>query len=423
MTQPGADHLPLTELLTPADLAGVADAVRRSCERATPLYPIGGGTRLSYGAVPVEPGVGLSLGRLDRLVDYPARDLTITVQAGMTLAELAGRLAAEGQRLPVDVPRPDRATVGGVLSTSVPGPRQYGCGTIRDYVIGLRAVDGSGTPFAGGGRVVKNAAGYDLCRLLTGSLGTLAVIVEVTLMVKPRPECSALLACPLCDWEHAERLLAGLVHSSTLPAAIELVAGPAWQDDPLLGPLPPSCVAGLVVGLEGTAAEVEWMIGRLQEELGQAGGKASTILQDAQADLLWGRLTEFPSAPAPGALEPVVLRVHVLPDQTVQTVEDLLRLDPAGSVLAHAGNGMILARLSLAPDRVAELLEGRLRPELSGRGGSAVVLSQPTGAGLGPVTVWGPRGPAHALMQSIKDQFDPRHVLNRGRFVFASPTR
>ncbi len=131
----------------------------------------------------------------------------------MTVAALARRLAAEGQRLPIDVPQSQRATIGGAVASCLPGPRQFRCGTIRDYVIGLRAVDGGGAEFSAGGRVVKNAAGYDLCRLVTGSLGTLAVVVQVTLMVKPLPETSAILAAALSGWPTAERLLAGLTAS------------------------------------------------------------------------------------------------------------------------------------------------------------------------------------------------------------------
>ena len=420
MTHNDRDSLPLTELVAPADEAAVAEAVRAVAEQGTPLYPIGGGTSLDYGVRPVEPGLGLSLGRLGRLVDYPARDLTITVEAGTTMAALSKRLAAEGQRLPVDVPHPDRATIGGVVAAGLPGPRQYGRGTIRDYVIGLRAVDGLGTTFSAGGRVVKNAAGYDLCRLLGGSLGTLGVLVQVTLMVKPMPEASALVACSLPEWETAERLLSALIQTRTLPVAVELLGGPAWQNDPALGPLPEPCVGWLVVGLEGSFAEVDWMIGQLREEWRQAGIDAPLALRGNRADPLWERLSEFPSPGHDEGREEFSIQANVLPGDTVGVISRLVRADPAGSILAHAGNGMIVARLALEPGRLAALLQSELRPHLCPLGGTAVVLSQPPGARLERETVWGPPRPAQALMQSIKDQFDPKNILNRGRFVFPS---
>jgi len=412
------DSLPLTELVAPADQAAVAEAVRAAAEQGTPLYPIGGGTSLDYGLRPTEPGLGLSLGRLNRLVDYPARDLTVTAEAGMTIAALSKRLATEGQRLPVDVPHADRATIGGVVAAGLPGPRQYGRGTIRDYVIGLRAVDGLGTTFSAGGRVVKNAAGYNLCRLLGGSLGTLGVLVQVTLMVKPMPETSALVACSLPDWETAERLLSALIHSRTLPVAVELLGGPAWQNDPALGPLPQACVGWLVVGLEGSFAEVEWMIGQLREEWRQAGIDSPSAFRGNRADPFWERLSEFPSpAPDDGRAE-FSIQASVLPGDTVGVISRLVRAYPAASILAHAGNGMTLARLALEPGRLAALVDKELRPHVSALGGTAVVVSQPPGASLGRETIWGPPRPAQALMQSIKDQFDPKNILNRGRFVF-----
>ncbi len=114
---------------------------------------------------------------------------------------------------------------------------------MRDYVIGISAVDGRGTAFKGGGRVVKNVAGYDFCKLLTGSLGTLGIITQLTLKLKPMPDQSALAACPFSDLAEAERLLAALAHTAVSPTAIELLVGPHWQGHPALPPLPAGCSA------------------------------------------------------------------------------------------------------------------------------------------------------------------------------------
>ena len=132
----------------------------------------------------------------------------------------------------------DRA-LGGVIATNASGPRRYGQGTIRDYVIGITAVDGRGVEFHGGGRVVKNVAGYDFCKLLTGSLGTLGVITQVTLKVKPRPRVSSLVACDVASFEEAEKLLAAFGQSRTTPTAIELLSGPAWNEVESWGHRPP----------------------------------------------------------------------------------------------------------------------------------------------------------------------------------------
>ena len=413
--------LPLTDTATPADQAAVAEIVRSAAAAGTPLYPIGGGTSLDYGAHPARPGLGLSLAGLTRIVDYPARDLTITIEAGVTIAELAAHLAGERQRLPVDIPQAGRATVGGAVATNPSGPRRYRWGTLRDCVIGIRAVDGLGTTFSGGGRVVKNAAGYDLCRLLIGSLGTLGVITQVTFMVKPMPETSALTACEVADFEAAERLLADLVRTETLPAAIELLVGPAWRSEPLLGPPLASGIGRLVVGFEGTQPEVDWMIGELHQQWQHSGISPSATHAGAEASLLWDRLTEFPADPLEtDGPAPWLAEIRVLPSQTAGCIQRLLEADPACSIQAHAGSGVILARLWFKPEQGVELVEARVRPIVAAAGGSMILLSHPAGVQPDRCTVWGPPGNGQQVMQAIKDQFDPQGILNPGRFIFPS---
>ncbi len=136
--------LPLDDTLTPADEAEVARVVRDCATSGLAVYALGGQTSLDVGLPGRRRGIGLSLAGLNRIVDYPARDMTITVEAGLTIADLTSALAAENQWLPIDVPQPDRATLGGAIATNTSGPRRFGQGTIRDYVIGIRAVDGRG---------------------------------------------------------------------------------------------------------------------------------------------------------------------------------------------------------------------------------------------------------------------------------------
>jgi glycolate oxidase FAD binding subunit len=410
------DNMPLANLVTPSDQDAVAGIVQKAWREGTPLFPVGGGTGLAYGTRPSEPGLGLSLAGLNRVVDYPARDLTITVEAGVTMAELAQRLAEQGQRLPIDVPCASRATVGGAVAAGVAGPRQFRWGTMRDYVIGIRAVDGTGTVFSGGGRVVKNAAGYDLCRLLTGSRGTLGVIVQVTLMVKPRPETSAFVACRVPDCDAAEAVLARLGQTRTLPTAVELLAGPAWQDVGRVGdPSYPLCVA---VGLEGSADEVQWMAAQLQEEWRAAGiGSAVTVAGD-HADILWDRLTDFIAGPShANGNHALTVQINVLPSAVTGLVHRVRALDPEVSIQAHAGNGILVARLPVQAGEAATMIDQRLRPEATSAGGHMVVLTQPPGSDLSRQALFGPAPVGWPVMQSIKRQFDPKGILNRGRFL------
>ncbi len=403
------ETLPVTEIITPASEADVAAAVRRACEAGTAVYPIGGGTSLDYGARPSRPGIGVSTAMLDRVIDHAADDMTITVEAGLTMAELAKQLATQRQRLPLDVAKADWATIGGVVATNLSGPRRYGCGTMRDYVIGLRAVDGRGTLFSGGGRVVKNAAGYNVCRLLTGSLGTLGMITQITLMVRPMPETSALVACEVPDLDTAERLLAGLVHTKTLPAAIELEAGSGPPENPSLGPLPAGSAARLIVGFEGTEVEVQWMEKTLRDEWYEAGVSSTVTMPGTETGRLWQWLAEFPAH----------VQIGVRPGATVAVVEQLLSADPGCSVLAHAGDGVIRARLvPFDADEFVELLGETLRPAAAEAGGNLVVLSPPEDIELTAREIWGPPGNGATVMRALKDRFDPDGILNPGRFVY-----
>lgn len=410
-----AETAPFLEAVVPLDQPELAEIVRRAHDTITPIYPRGGGTRQAFGLPAKRPGIELSLANLTRIVDYPARDMTITVEAGITLQSLAVILAAEGQRLPIDSPAADRATLGGLIATATSGPRRYSNGTIRDYVIGITAVDGRGVTFHAGGRVVKNVAGYDLCKLLCGSLGTLAVITQVTLKLRPVPAASAFMTATLSDYDQAERLLSALVHSQTSPAAIELLAGPRWQDDPALPPERGGSLR-LVVGLEGTSPEVAWMAQQLPLEWQALGLAKSHFVTGDAAIGLWQRLGEFPAAGSG-----IVLKANVLPSATVHIVRMLLSLDPEASIQAHAGNGIVVARLAnLSGSDLSHALLQKLQPAALAAAGNVIVLGGGEGLEATRRIIWGNAPGDLACMEAVKKQFDPYGLLNPGRFIYSA---
>ena len=410
--------IPVTDTITPDDQSAVADAVCRAEDSGTPVYPTGGRTNLRYGVWPVQLGVELSLARLNRIIDHQARDLTVTVEAGVTMDQLGEHLGAHRQRLPVDVPSAKRATVGGVVATCPAGARQFQSGSIRDYVIGLSAVDGLGKPFSAGGRVVKNAAGYDLCRLLTGSLGTLGVITQVTLKVRPMPETSAMVACEVADLDVAEKLLSQLVDTKALPAAIELLVGPAWESGFAPSGTSASAVGRLLVAFEGDRADVDWMVGWLVDDWRASGGSASEVIEEEHVDVQWERLTEFAGESFAESRPAVVARIHVLPGSVTGCVQRLLEIDPECSVQAHAGDGIVVVRFSLPPEHLGDPIAKEVRPYLEGSGGTMAVVSCPEQCGWDREMIWGPPSAAMKVMRPIKNQFDPKGILNRDRYVF-----
>src|SRR6266852_7439154 len=206
----------------PRSAAELCDLVRRAAAEGSAIYPLGGRTMLNFGLPPSKPGIAVDLSHLHQVLDFPARDMTITVQAGITIRRLQEITAAENLRLPIDVPLADRATLGGAIATNTSGPRRYGFGTLRDYVIGISVINDEGQETKAGGRVVKNVAGYDLCKLHVGALGTLGVISQVTLKLKPLPEHQTLIGVR-CE-ENLATLLNRLHETRTRPVALTVVS-------------------------------------------------------------------------------------------------------------------------------------------------------------------------------------------------------
>ncbi len=413
--------------------ADVAEAVRAAYSSAEGLCPVGGRTALDFGGKLPSASRQLDLTGLNRIVDYTPRDMTILVEAGVRMADLAATLATEGQQLPIDVPRASEATIGGTVATNWCGPRRYGHGTIRDYVIGINAVDGRGVAFKGGGRVVKNVAGYDFCKLLTGSLGTLGVITQLALKVKPQPECVATVVADCADLSVAEAALDRLAMLEAPPAAIDLLIGEAWGDaaggSPAARPQPPASTIRnpqsairnqLAVRIEGTEVEARWLADRTQTECAAAGAGSSRVLSTEEAAKLWSRQVEFSDRGAGDSddASPMVLQSIVPPSSVVEIISKLLAADPACAIQAHAASGIITARFKeFSHGDLTTLLAGKLRPAAVRLGGSAIVVRGSLD-GLTPHLAWGGRNDAVVLLERIKQKFDPKGILNPGRYVF-----
>lgn len=407
---------PSSEIIEVGQAAEVADIVSAACSQRRPVYPVGGGTSLGLGALPDEPGAVLSLGKLNRLIDYPSRDLTITVEAGMTVAELAGHLAAENQRLPLDIALAQTATIGGVVAANLSGPRRYRFGTMRDYLLGLNAVDGTGKTFSAGGRVVKNAAGYDLTRLMIGSMGTLGVITQVTLMVRPQPAMSAFAVIPLPSFEKADSLLELMGACHLEPTSLELVVGDRFPEGP-----DPDAAATLWVGFESSQIEVRWMLDVAKEICRNEG--LEVAMKDAPdlVESIWQELTDASVIQENRRDTTLAAEVTVLPSKTVAVAKRLQQIDPNVSLHCRAGNGVLLAQFPCEPDQAAEHAT-EIRAGATELGGRAIVTACPLESRFDQQTIWGPPGHEMRVMQRIKQQFDPEAILNPARFIFERPS-
>lgn len=413
------NNLPIEQTISPSSQEELSDAVRTAAESQTPVYTIGGGTALDFGCLPTQPGIALQTDRLKKIVEYAPRDMTITLEPGVTMEELAGILAEENQELPIDVPQPNQATIGGVIATSFDAHRRYGLGLIRDYVIGTTAIDGRGVEFHGGGRVVKNVAGYDFCKLLTGSLGTLAVTSQLTLRVRPKSEANDWMTCSAKNFSHAETLLANLTRSATSPVAINLVAG---STNTVFKSLNPENKILLAVQLQGTEVECNWMLKTLDQEWKSGEANDIQVIPDEKAECLNQAITAFPDAGLQlnqNDFKPTLsVKITIPPSKVTSICEQLLSLDPECAILSHAGSGIVYVHFcGLNVHEASNAILHQVRPATIQCGGFAVLLSTPK-EGFTRQDVWGPRTASQIWMEKVKQQLDPNAILNPGRFLF-----
>jgi glycolate oxidase FAD binding subunit len=394
---------------TAQELARFVAENARGTRRA--VYPAGGRTARLYGYPPAREGVTVATGELNRVVDYPSRDMTITVEAGLRVETLQDLLKADGQRLAVDVAQAHRATLGGAIATNTSGPGRFGNGTFRDYVIGISAVDGQGRLFSAGGRVVKNVAGYDLCKLLVGSLGSLAIITQVTLKLRPRPETRRLVWATFDKMPTIDEALQALLTSQTRPAALEVLnSKAAWQlQSELHAPLPAGRSV-LCVAFEGTDRETAWQDQVLRQELATYRPQDLVTVEEEAADKLWSALVEYQAT----SDDPVTFQATLPPSSVLELVSAASETDIA--VQAHAGNGIIIGHLN---DRcaTAEEAAAQVAPlrALAERHAGALVILHCDHAWKSGLPVFGKERRDWSLMRRVKVALDPHGLLNPGR--------
>jgi glycolate dehydrogenase FAD-binding subunit len=392
------DGLLPSKIMHPDDAADAARGLRRCDLTPAAVVVWGGGTQMRLGAPPRRYEIAFSTDRMTRMLEYEPADLTCRAEAGMRVSELQVTLGKHGQRLPLDPPHPERATVGGMVAANTNGLTRVRYGTVRDWVVGIAVAYPSGKVARAGGKVVKNVAGYDLMKLHIGALGTLGVVVEVNFKVQAIPEGQATLlghfdAAPPA-LEAGQRLsrqylapAAAVLLDRTALWACGLTADWRWT---------------LALKLEGYAREVEAARDQAARAVREAGGRVEG--QDVP-EAFWNAARDW-SLPEE---EVVVLRA-VAP--LTSTPELLEAIPHDASLVAQPAAGVIDVRVP--PGSAGSLLR-KLRGA-AGKEGQVVVAAAPP-AVKPRLDVWGPPPPGFPLMRALKLALDPNGLLNPGRFV------
>jgi glycolate oxidase FAD binding subunit len=375
-------------------VADAVEIVRDSNARRQPLVVRGGSTRLAVGNPPRELGSAVAMDAMGRVIDYSPDDMVITVEAGVTLADLDRVLAPAGQRVPLEAPKADRATIGGLAAENFNGGIAYGFGYPRDQILGMTVIDGVGRILRTGGRVVKNVAGYDLPRIFVGSLGTLAIIADVTLRTQPRPEVIERFTLDFADDRSFEAIRQRLFRSRLPLRSFDIASEydgerSRWR---------------MHLSTEGTTKQVAYVRASVatlaREEASHVDVPGSGTQSDDRANFV----ARFATTPSVAVREANILLAGA------HTIVDGAR------VLLECGGALLRLRaVCTSREEFASLIQ--LCKERSAAGAGALLLESIPKEHKRNVDVW--CGPIHGLqlMRRLKTKFDPNAVLAPGRFV------
>lgn len=388
--------------VTPASQSELAAVMTCLHQQRWPSLVMGRGSKLDWGGLvhSQQPIVAVSTAGLHRLIEHAVGDLTVTVEAGMPLAQLQERLATAGQWLPIDPAFPAQATIGGIVATADTGSLRQRYNSVRDLLLGVTLVRSDGQVAKAGGRVVKNVAGYDLMKLLTGAYGTLGILSQVTFRVYPLPETSQTIVL-MGQAGAIAPAVQTLLSSALTPSRVDLLSAAVMQALDLGSSL------GVLVQFQGIPPSVQEQASRLIE-VGQALGLTSCAVEDDAA--LWQRLSERMTATVSETT--VTCKIGIRATEAVNLLTLIATLAPEAGVQVHAGSG--LGRWCLTAGDADTL--AKIRQFCQIRQGFLSIQSAPIGLKQA-IDVWGYEGNALDLMRRIKQKFDPEMLLNPCRFV------
>jgi glycolate oxidase FAD binding subunit len=416
-------------VVSPADAPQIAEILRFAAAERLAVIPTGGCSKLGIGSPPARYDIALDLSRMNRVLAYDPNDLTLGVQPGVQIRDLSRALAEEKQFLPLTVPFEDRATIGGIAASNSSSPLRHAYGALRDFCLGMEFVTGEGKPAKSGGRVVKNVTGYDLHKLLIGSLGTLGVITRVNFRTFPMPQAQGSFVASFPSAETAFDFCRAVSHSVLTPQMVE-VANPGTAALIFSGEfsarLEPRTWTVIV-----SAAGQPAVVSRYEREFGQLAGAASAddflALTADEARSTLAQIREFPRLMLERDSSALIFRVNTVPGAmaalagklrvvAAQGELDFVSLSRASGIqyaafLPPAENSATLESLARV---IVEVFRACGQPEMQ----ASVMLEWcPAELKTSAEIVWGPPRPDFELMRRVKHSFDPQNVLAPGRFA------
>jgi glycolate oxidase FAD binding subunit len=395
----GAEHVrPHEEHLhvAPADTQQIAAVLQYADAHGLTVTPVGGRTKTGWGN-PVPQQITLEMHRMNQVKEHAWQDMTCTVQAGCTWAAMQSALAKHGQHVALDPLWIDKATVGGVIATNDSGALRLKYGGLRDLIIGMTIVLTDGTIAKTGGKVVKNVAGYDLHKLMTGAFGTLGVIAEVNFRLHPMERGLQSWSITTSDAFALDKPLRALLDSQLAPVSAQVRCGPKS--------------ALLDVRLASSGKQKAGQQFALETI---AGGLKISPADDS----VWAERERLAASleHSDGSIERAALKISLPHDEICNFLARVQHIPP--DVSAHAvaqANGLLLLALEGAPIALARIIR-TVRVEVAELGGNAFVQTMPA-ALHESIDAWDEPSASIALMREIKKQFDPNYTLNPGRFV------
>ena len=386
------------------------------------VAPRGGGTQLALGNQLGRLDIVIDMSRLNQVVRHNAADLTLVVEAGITLAALRETLAAEGQFLPLDAPLPQRATIGGTLAAGVSGPLKWQYGSARDLVIGMKVAQADGRLTQSGGQVVKNVSGYDMARLHVGGLGTLGIITEVSFKLTPLPRHETTLVAWFNSAAECLDAALSIFNSDIMPLAMTVFDGGVGERIGLNGAGDGG--VGERVGLNGAGEDGCLLAVRLggrprtlqrleDETLAIIRAQATRVDKpDDDTSALWAHLADFGHGDNGEAV--MSARIAVVPNRIVKVAEALAQSGSLATV-SHPGYGMMGAHWFDADMNLGDSLRDA-RDAVHSVGGSLIVERAPLSV-KAHFDMWDYNGESLEVMRRLKAQYDPNGILNPNRFA------